>query len=111
MTKADQLINRKISLNLTSINEFRGFFVLLLSPVADAGHCKGSSVMSVNRSATFDSWVALMLSTLPGQTCDPRSYVPGTNPVPTCGSYASIPFFVTFGFLSGFLVGFRIRCE
>jgi len=56
------------------------------------------------RSATLDNWVELMLSTTPGQRCDKAVRGQNVDRSHTCGHILSVPYFVSFNFLSAFLV-------
>jgi len=59
------------------------------------------------RSATLDNWVEMMLSTMPGQRCDPIVLRTNIHHSQTCGHILAIPYFVSFNFLSAFLVLIR----
>jgi len=67
--------------------------------------CKRYDLLCVGcRSATLDNWVELMLSTVPGRRCDPTVLRTNINHSQSCGHILSIPYFVSFNFLSAFLV-------
>ena len=59
----------------------------------------------IYRVATLDAWGGVMLSCMSGRPCDPLSYSSDVTPPPTCGLDLSIAYFVSFVFLSAFLVG------
>nr|AWJ68256.1 putative voltage-dependent calcium channel 4 [Hirudo verbana] len=63
-----------------------------------------NALLLLFRCSTLDNWDGVLVSCLSGQTCDTKSYPPGTNPPPTCGTEAAIVYFVSFNFITAFMM-------